>query len=734
MLLFLTAFVLSTPVVSDTDILMTKQTYGECHRDLSVDGNKLTIAGVSYEEGIGTHATSMIPITVPAGANKLTGACGIDDEIGNPATVKFSILSGSEVLWISPVMTNKVEAQTFSVDIPKGSKRLYLFADEVDTNENDHSDWVNLKWEYENRISSQKNRYSSKNNNLKLKAGVLKDQGPTLRKMISDARENQKSSIVIEKGEYHFYEDGALKMTYHVSNHDQPTFQPVGVPLIDLENVTIDCQNSTFIFHGLIEPFVVMDSYNVTIKNVHIDFYRPFYTEATIVATGFFSTTLSIDRTKYPYHVHALQFVFENEGFSLGATLMYIFNRETKRIYKNNDGISFITIVTENADGSCNILMNLQGHGAQIGDVVVIRSWDRPHPGIFLYRAKKTHLYNVHVHSAEGMALLAQRSEDIYIEHSGANYGGDDRYHSSSCDATHFSNDKGEIIVRNCLFEGMLDDAINVHSTSLKITEIVNNSAIKLQYMHEQSVGFETFLPGEKIQFIKSGTMELSEIRVVSNVRKMSTTELLVTIDGNIPSDISSGDAVENADYYPSVIFENNTIRNNVARGSLFTTPKSVKVRNNFFDYTSGAALLLAGDTANWYESGKCTDVEIKGNIFINPLTSTYQFTKAIFSFYPTISSVSSQQVSYHANVLIEDNYFDIFDIPILYAISTENITIRNNKIKYNNDFPGWGEKTFQLHKCKNLTLASNEIIPEKTWSIDDVSLDQTDSSEVHFQ
>ena len=66
--------------VTDNDILMTRQEYGQTNRDRSVDGNKLTIAGVQYETGIGTHAVSMIPMTVPDNAIRFQGACGVDDE------------------------------------------------------------------------------------------------------------------------------------------------------------------------------------------------------------------------------------------------------------------------------------------------------------------------------------------------------------------------------------------------------------------------------------------------------------------------------------------------------------------------------------------------------------------------------------------------------------------------------------------------------------------------------
>lgn len=141
----ITAF--SGTVVSDNDILMTKQVWGECRRDLSVEGNPLTINGVVYSSRIGTHATSMIPISVPKGARALSGACGIDDEItGDSSSVIFRVLSGSEVLWESIVKRKGQPATEFTVLIPDGSQKLYLLSDEYDTKDFDHADWVNLQW------------------------------------------------------------------------------------------------------------------------------------------------------------------------------------------------------------------------------------------------------------------------------------------------------------------------------------------------------------------------------------------------------------------------------------------------------------------------------------------------------------------------------------------------------------------------------------------------------------
>ena len=72
-------------------------------------------------------------------------------------------------------------------------------------------------------------------------------------------------------------------------------------------------------------------------------------------------------------------------------------------------------------------------------------------------------------------------------------------------------------------------------------------------------------------------TLENDEIRTVKSVQKVSTTELIITIDDEMLDSISVGDAVEKADYYPSVLFINKVVKNNLARGCLFTTPKSAR-------------------------------------------------------------------------------------------------------------------------------------------------------------
>ena len=58
---------------------------------------------------------------------------------------------------------------------------------------------------------------------------------------------------------------------------------PIGFLLKDLENVTLDFQDATIVFHGRIVPFIIDNCKNVKLVNFKVDYDRPFYTQAHVL-------------------------------------------------------------------------------------------------------------------------------------------------------------------------------------------------------------------------------------------------------------------------------------------------------------------------------------------------------------------------------------------------------------------------------------------------------------------
>lgn len=715
---------------------MTRQPRGEARRDLSVDGRPLRIAGKAYASGVGTHASSMIPVSVPEGegGRTLTGACGIDDGAKGKAAVRFSVLSGSETLWRSPVMRRGMPAEGFAVEVPAGAGRLYLLADEEGCDEDDHADWVGLRWAASRRLPVRAGgRVDAAA--CGMRPGTAADQSPALRRAITLARAAPGCTLEIPRGVYHLYPEGGLKMCFHISNHDQPVFHPAGMPLVDLRGVRVEGNGSLFIVHGLMVPLLIMDSSGVTVSGVSVDYARSSCSEARITAVRGSDTEVWIDPVKYPYEIRGGKIAFIGEGWESGIDMAMAFKKGTGHIADRTSNIRHRKGAVEDLGGGKVLFRgwDMKGRGLEPGDTLAIRTEMRPHPACVIYRSEKTSLLDVAVHRSTGMAFLAQRSRDIEIRGGGVFIRpGSGRVSSANADATHFSNCRGLVSVRDCLFEAMMDDAINVHSTCLRVTELLSRDSFVCRYVHPQSIGFEVFLPGETLRFINGPTLEPGETARVVKVRKTGPRELRITLGTPLPASVRAGaSAIENADYCPSVLFRGNVVRNNRARGCLFTTPGRVVVENNLFDHSSGAAILLAGDAQGWYESGACDGVAIRGNIFIDNMTSRYQFTEGLVSIYPSVRLLDAQKRAYHRNVVIENNVFDTFDAPLLFALSAERVVFRNNVVAYNGRHQGWGKKPFAFRKCRGVEISGNAVSPPRVWTLDDCDLRGTPAGEV---
>ncbi len=561
-----------------------------------------------------------------------------------------------------------------------------------------------------------------------LKANSSKNASPVLQKALAkikaEYKEGEKVILRFPEGRYEFHEKGAAVREYYISNHDQTNPKKVGIALEDMKNLTLDGQGSEFVFHGRMLPVSLLRSENCLLKNFSIDFENPHIAQVKIVENDPQDGIVFEPAPWVDYRI-AKDSIFEayGEGWTMRHSWGIAFDGDTKHLVYNTSDIG---CPTKGASEVAPRRIHAPGwKDARLvpGTVVAMRGWGRPTPGIFLSHDVNTTIENVKVHYAEGMGLLAQLCENITLEKFGVCLKGDadPRYFTTQADATHFSGCKGKIVSCNGLYEGMMDDAINVHGTYLKVVKRVDDCTLVGRYMHGQSWGFEWGCPGDEVQFIRSNTMELVgkqnkiiSIRPYDKEQTEGAREFLITFQEPVDQVINeqSGFGIENLTWTPEVLFSGNVIRNNRARGSLFSTPRKTIIENNLFDHTSGAAILLCGDCNGWFETGACRHVIIRKNRFVNALTNLFQFTNAVISIYPEIPDLKGQQQYFHGGpeggIVIEDNEFETFDAPILYAKSVDGLVFRNNTIKLNTEYKPFhpNRNRFWLERVTNVTIA----------------------------
>lgn len=539
--------------------------------------------------------------------------------------------------------------------------------------------------------------------------------------------ENEKAIIQLEKGEYHFYASHATKRQYYISNHDHLDQRKVGIVIESCKNITFDGNGSNFVYHGRMLPLAITNAENVQLKNFSIDFADPQITQFSILKNDTSQCCLILDAAPWvKAKVKDSTLIVSGYQWESSPNAAIAFEPKTKHVAYNISDIPVCINKVEQISDHQFKAWGWKDARLKKDMVLAMRTFYRPNPGVFIERSNKVDLHSVRVHYAEGMGLVAQTSQDISLDDFGVCLKGDSdpRYFTTQADATHFSGCKGKIISINGTYENMMDDAINVHGTYLKIIKQENPTILVAKYMHPQSKGFFWGEKGDEIQIVSSKTMEtLGERNKILSISPIDSKERIlpsnrgasgfrIALSNPVQLKLSKGEnyGIENLTWTPSVHFEANYIANNRARGALFSTPKKVVVQSNTFYHTSGSAILLCGDCNGWYETGACRDVLIKQNTFTNSLTSLFQFTNAVISIYPEIPSLSKQKKYFHHNIRIEENQFEVFDAPLLYAKSVDGLTFMKNTIKTSDTYKPYHWNTYNVYfeRVKHFKVKNN--------------------------
>ena len=154
-----------------------------------------------------------------------------------------------------------------------------------------------------------------------------------------------------------------------------------------------------------------------------------------------------------------------------------------------------------------------------------------PFPTVLVYRAKDVALENVCLCERTGVALVAQRSENIAVKGEGA-----------TAEGMRFSDCRGQIEVQGA-------SAPSIHTTRLSIEKV--ESPQEIIAAHAQETGYELICPGERLLFSSEQTQHPT-LGMAAAVKKLDETHLHITLTAPLPEGIGAGDFIRNADWQPS--------------------------------------------------------------------------------------------------------------------------------------------------------------------------------------
>ena len=521
------------------------------------------------------------------------------------------------------------------------------------------------------------------------------DCTPGLIKALKSCKESMNAELVFPKGEYHFYPDFGIDKYCFVSNNDEG-LKRVIFPLIGFENLTINGNGSSFIFHGFVNPFVLENAANITFKDFTMDCARPFHSEAIILANNTDGIDVEIP-ANFPYKLKNGLLLFTDGAVSeeqkttvnrpmtypYGSLLEFDVEKRETAFMVRDFYLDGNPLVAQSLGGR-KVRIFLNGLKGKVGNIITFGAANRNYPGFVLTDSKDIRFSNITIYHSGGMGILGQRTHNILIDSCKVTPSAG-RIVSCTADATHFVNCTGKIELSNNLFENQKDDATNIHGIYVQITKLIASNEVIVQLKHQQQLGFDFLKKGTIVEFVKGRSLiTKGESRVV-DVERLNKDFTRVVFSNVLPSDIIIGDAISELRDFPEISIHNNTIRNNRARGMLLNCRGKTVVENNYF-HTPGAALLFEGDASFWFEQGGVSDCTIRNNVFENCLFGVWG--KSVIDVAAGIRE-DKELSRYNKNIRIYNNTFLIFDdVLLLNLYGVDGLEWKNNKVERTTDYP----------------------------------------------
>ena len=303
---------------------------------------------------------------------------------------------------------------------------------------------------------------------------------------------------------------------------------------------------------------------------------------------------------------------------------------------------------------------------------------------------KDVSILDITVHSAAGFMFVAfPRCENFRIERYRVECPkGSNRLMASDRDGIHLLGVGGSVTIKDCFFDGLGDDALNIHSTAGFITEADGNSIKVINKRFDIPLDENWCQKGDVIAVYDTSFVRKGSVRV----EKFEDSRVYYSV---CEGKAEVGDVVANTFYNAEILVENCEVRNSRARALLFQT-ENVTVRNCRFFGISLPGILMSPDIVVWYEMSPVKNVLIENCVFEKCGFVGKKDSNAAISVKTSHGGPDNTAQGIHSNITIKNNVFKDVRNKAIYMTSVEGFDIENNDFG-KEDF----SETVVLQNCK---------------------------------
>lgn len=440
---------------------------------------------------------------------------------------------------------------------------------------------------------------------------------------------------------------------------------PCAFYLKNLHDVTLDFGGAIITMHGKIQPFIIDNCSNITIKNVTVEYDRSLYTELDIISRSGREIRAHA-KEKFPCRAENGYFIpysktWENTSIHTDGTIfIQAFEKDTRE----GAGLAVVylgeEIVEQETPPASDILhVRVRQEGEDFifcGDfpehwnenhTIVIGHEHRSLSSVAMFHSENIEIQNYRILNGGGMGFLALYTRNITLRKVRLAY--DQLSHgiiTNAADGIHFVSCKGKISISDSIFEGTIDDALNIHSNFYQVerTECNTVYAVRAKQSHIFPADSDIFGIGDEIAVLRGTSMEEhGRYRIID--RKISDRwHIALTLDR--AGVFAPGDLIENLSTNAEI--EIRSTRFGKANSHLRLQSRERVVVDQC---RLSLPILLTGDADYWFESDPIRDLTITNCQFFGERANIRIIPEG---FTPTLKAPY-----YHTGIKILNNCFE---------------------------------------------------------------------------
>jgi len=501
--------------------------------------------------------------------------------------------------------------------------------------------------------------------------------GPSIRKCIQTAQASgQKAKIVFEPGIYRI--DAA------------PNVKSVGDEWVSLliQN-TNDLallgapEGTTLTFTNPSASAIVFDSCrNISLKNIQIDYDPLPYAFGTVRSVDLRENTFDLE-------LDSNSIAFDHQAFSKAKGIWGMVVKPDAKSGTTRYGPTAVGAkdIAPLAGRNWRLTMDVPKNGMGGYANALVRSGMQPGdryvhmPRIYgcavgIQACENVRIENVDILSSPGLSFFPYLSRHVSLIDCHVRPGSG-RIISANADGIHARGMRGDLLIERCSFEGMGDDAINIHSSAIVVRKVNSSSEIIAQ------PATWSVHPGDELAAF-DGTTLMEKGRTTVAGSQVTSGGTLIRFTKPI-SGLLAGRGVADSDRLynlseaggPFVIRDYRFLSH---RGrAILVSGMDGTIENNFFENNEGWGVDLSfGDTL-WAEGPPARDLTIAGNVFQG--CGGGQPAIGARSTATATATSTGKEPCFFKNLVIRNNQFLDLASPAIRLYGVNGVLIKDNTI-----------------------------------------------------